>query len=247
MPYFGNLRSDDIHEKSPLDLVTAADYASEAMLTDALSRANPDALVLGEEAVSRNPSLMSAIDGSDHVWLLDPLDGTNNFVQAKPDFGIMVAELQSGLLLRSWIWRPMFRQMFVAERGAGATVNGVPIRIPSRSERLLVGGVSRDFLGLQDRRLARPLPMTGSCSSDYPLMATGERDYLIHNGRKPWDHYPGSLLLSEIGGMVQFPDGERFSAAPSSPYNLVAANTVDAWRTVAEAVLARGTVPAPLA
>ena len=237
IPLFNRLRADQVAEKSPGDLVTVADQRAEVVLTDALRAWFADATVIGEEAVAADPTLLDAIDHG-HVWLVDPVDGTGNFVAGVPEFGMLLAELVDGRPVRSWIWRAGVRQMLHAERGAGAWVDGTRIAPPDPGRDLLVGGVTPEYAGLAGDGLAETWPMTGSCTGDYPAIALGERDYLIHNGRHPWDHWPGILLLEELGGTVAFLDGAPYATASDSPTKLCAARTPQVWDAVATAARA---------
>jgi len=235
VPRFGRLARDEVAEKSPGDLVTVADAEAEAELAAALRAADPGALVIGEEAVAADPALAELIDAGERVWLVDPVDGTGNFVAGNPDFGCLVAELRRGVPVRVWIWQAVRRRMLQATRGEGVRVDGRPLARPHPRRPELVGGVTPEYAGLRGPGLAAPWPMTGSCTADYPLIALGERDYLIHNGKHPWDHWPGILLLAELGGRVAFADGEPFSSTSQNPHKIVAARSPEVWDAVAAA------------
>ena len=103
-PRFRSLASAEIAEKNPGDLVTIADRESEELITAALQRAYPSALVLGEEAFAGDASLLDRFNAADHAFTVDPVDGTKNFVHGSVDHAVMVAELLSGEVVRSWIW-----------------------------------------------------------------------------------------------------------------------------------------------
>ena len=221
-PRFGNLASDEVASKRrPGDLVTVADREAEELLTAALRRAHPGALVLGEEAVSQDPSLVRAFRTADHAFTVDPVDGTRHFAKASPDHALMLAELVSGEVVRAWIWQPQHGAAYVAERGAGAWVDG---------RRLSVGAPSPVAQGLAPRSWPRRavgawrgLRLTTTCCGiDYPRLSSGSADYAAYVKTKPWDHAPGSLLLTEAGGTVTTLDGRPYRAV-ESPRGLVAA------------------------
>lgn len=236
LPRFRRLAADDVAEKTPGDLVTVADREAEVELAAALGAADPGAVVIGEEAVAADPTLRGRID-TGRVWLVDPVDGTGNFVAGNPDFGCMVVEMDAGTPVRSWIYQAPRRRMLQAVRGGGVRVNGVPLAAPQGRRPLLVGGVTPEYAGLRGPALAEPWPMTGSCTADYPAIALGERDYLIHNGKYPWDHWPGILLLSELGGKVAFLDGEPFASDSPNPHKILAAASPEIWDAVASAAV----------
>ena len=235
VPRFRRLAPGDVAEKAPGDLVTVADTEAESLLAAALRAADPGALVIGEEAVAADPSLRDRIDAAERVWLVDPVDGTGNFVAGNPDFGCLVVELRRGVPVRSWVWQSVRRRLFQATRGGGVRLDGRALRRPHPRRPHLVGGVTPEYAALAGVGLAAPWPMTGSCTADYPLIALGERDYLIHNGKQPWDHWPGVLLLGELGGRVAFADGEPFSSTSPNPLKIVAARSPEIWDAVAAA------------
>lgn len=236
-PRFRRLRPEEVEQKAPGDLVTIADREAEDAIAAALRQADPGALVLGEEAIAADPGLLDSLDAAGRVWLIDPVDGTGNFAAGNPDFGTMIVELESGRPRRSWIWQAGRRRMFQATAGGGVLVDGRPLAPPHPRRPLLIGGVTPEFAALAGPGLAPALPMTGSCTADYPLIALGERDYLIHNGRHPWDHLPGICLLGELGGVVRFADGEPYRPRSDNPYRLIAARSPEVWDAVATSAL----------
>jgi fructose-1,6-bisphosphatase/inositol monophosphatase family enzyme len=222
-PRFRNLVDDEVAEKNPGDLVTVADREAEVLITEALLDAYPDALVLGEEATATDDTLLERFADADHAFTVDPVDGTKNFVNGSPDHAVMVAELRDGDVLRSWIWQPQHRLAYVAERGEGAWCNG---------RRMVRRPVGEDARGVTARRswigralgTLRELELTWVCCGvDYPHIAQGEADYALYGWPKPWDHAPGSLLLSEVGGFVGTFDGSPYQPQVAAPRGLVSA------------------------
>ncbi len=224
-PRFRSLGDHQVHEKNPGDLVTVADHEAEVLITDALLAAYPDAVVLGEEAYAQDESLLERYAAAEHAFTVDPVDGTKNFVHGSKDHAVMVAELHSGEVTRSWIWQPQHGLAFVAERGAGATVNGDPLRAAApagSSEQWRVVTSRRRWLGRSPGGLA-PLELTWVCCGvDYPHLIGGDAQAVLYGRAYPWDHAPGSLLLSEAGGHVGRSDGQPFDPRVEGP-GLVAA------------------------
>ena len=210
-PRFRELSREQVDEKGPGDLVTVADRESERLLTRFLQDAYPDALVLGEEAYAAHPELMDRFHAADHAFTVDPVDGTKNFVKGSPDHAVMVAEVQGGESVRAWIWQPQHERAYVAERGAGAWCNG---------ERMTRAAPVGDLRGVTSRWrwLGRSLgdlePLKLSwvcCGVDYPHLIEGDTDFVLYGRRaNPWDHAPGSLLLTEAGGYAGTHDGRRY-------------------------------------
>jgi fructose-1,6-bisphosphatase/inositol monophosphatase family enzyme len=222
-PRFRALAADEVHEKGPGDLVTIADRESEQRIAEALQRAYPAALVLGEEATALDPTLLDRFRAADHAFTLDPVDGTKNFVRGSPDHAVMVAEVRGGDVVRSWIWQPQHRRAYVAERGAGAWCNGGRLVRPPAGEDLR-GVTSRgNWIGRALGAL-RALELTWVCCGvDYPKVADGSADYALYRRGKPWDHAPGSLLLTEAGGHVGTFDGSPYRPQGDPPVGLITA------------------------
>jgi fructose-1,6-bisphosphatase/inositol monophosphatase family enzyme len=222
-PRFRALDAEDVTQKKPGDLVTVADREAEARITDALQLVYPHAFVLGEEAAAVDATAMERFASAGHAFTVDPVDGTRNFVHGSPDFAVMVAELRSGEVVRSWIWQPQHERAYVAERGAGAWRDG---------RRLVRPPVGSDLRGVTSRRswvgralgALRALDLTWVCCGvDYPRLVEGGADYALYWRAKPWDHAPGSLLLSEAGGFVGTFDGCAYGPQLAAPLGLVSA------------------------
>lgn len=232
-PRWRALAADEVEHKRPGDLVTVADREAEAEITAALLRDDPGVLVVGEEASHGDPSLVARLPVADVAWVVDPVDGTRNFASGSPDFGVMVAELQRGRPVRSWIWQPAHGQLFVAELGGGVTCNGVALRVPDEP--------SMPYLAAGYRALHGPLPApgvrltrnSGACAVDYPRLLAGDLDALGYRTIHPWDHLPGALMVTELGGVVAV-DGTPYAAGVSGRI-LVAATSPTVHDAVATA------------
>lgn len=213
-PRFRSLDSDEIAEKGPGDLVTIADRESEERLTAILSGAYPDALIVGEEATASDPAIPHRLLGASHGWTIDPVDGTKNFVHGKRDYGVMVSEVIDGAAARAWIWQPEHQQAYVAERGAGVRHNGQPVtrRAPAPDSATWRGNSAREVIRSRpgDEVLAPIRPSALACAVDYPGMLVGDTDFLVYGRPRPWDHVPGILLVSELGGTAMMADGTPF-------------------------------------
>jgi len=236
-PRFRDLAEEEIAEKNPGDLVTIADHEAEQLLTRALQAAYPDAVVLGEEAYAGDKSLLDRYSAADHAFTVDPVDGTRNFVHGSKDHAVMVGETRDGVPVRGWIFQPQHDRAYVAERGAGARLDGKPLVSPGRPDDPGAWrGVTsrRSWIGRQLDGL-RPLELTWICCGiDYPKLIEGEAEFMLYGGANPWDHVPGSLLLSETGGFLGTVDGTPYDARVV-PRGLVAA----ADRATYDEVLAR--------
>lgn len=155
LPRYQALHDGEVEEKSPGELVTIADREAEIRIADVLRGLRPDATVIGEEAVEGNPGLLDALKTDGACWLIDPLDGTQNFVNGKREFAVMVALVEAGETVASWVWCPLDRIAYVAERGAGAFRNGERQRVPLAPHALNeIRGAVDDPAGLHDHRAA---------------------------------------------------------------------------------------------
>lgn len=222
-PRFRELAAEEVMEKRPGDLVTVADREAEERITAALQRAYPDALVLGEEATASDATLLDRYLAADHAFTVDPVDGTKNFVHGSKDHAMMVAELRSGELVRSWIWQPQHEKAYVAERGAGAWRNGERLERPPLGEPLRGVTSRRTWLGASLDGLPALELTWVCCGVDYPKLVEGAADYVLYRRPNPWDHAPGSLLLTEAGGFAGDFDGSPYRAQDPAPLGLLPA------------------------
>jgi fructose-1,6-bisphosphatase/inositol monophosphatase family enzyme len=227
-PRFRSLADADIAEKNPGDLVTVADHEAEQRISSRLQDAYPDAVVLGEEHHSADPSLMDRYLAAEHAFTVDPIDGTKNFVHGSPDHAVMVAEIVGGETVRAWILQPAYDVAWVAERGSGTYRDGERMTTRPVAEGHDPQGVTSIWSmrghaldGLPAMRLSWVC-----CGVDYPRLIEGEADYILYARSHPWDHAPGSLLVTEAGGFVSHPDGTPYTPRSHRPGLVVA---VDAY------------------
>jgi fructose-1,6-bisphosphatase/inositol monophosphatase family enzyme len=232
-PRFTALNDGDVEEKSVGEVVTAADREAEILLTAHLEAILPGVPVVGEEGCAADPARLAALD-AERVWLVDPLDGTANFVAGSPDWAVMVALVAGGTAVASWIWQPVTGRMYLAERGGGAYCNGSVLRAEPRpaEEGRLRGVILSRFLdpataatvALNSGRFAK---VTGGrrCSGvEYPALVEGLEDFVLFWRTLPWDHAPGVLLVEEAGGTGRRPGGSPYRPGFAGIGLLVAAD-----------------------
>jgi myo-inositol-1(or 4)-monophosphatase len=216
-------RLDTATKSSPTDLVTAADRASEAMITGVLATSRPGDGVAGEEGTNRAGT-------SGVVWHIDPIDGTTNYVYAIPAFSVSIGVECDGLLVAGAVFNPMRNELFRAVSGAGAWRNDQPIRCSPRPD--LATALAATGFGYQpDRRrhqaqvLAEVLPLVrdirrfGSAALDLCATACGEVDVYWERGLNQWDLAAGTVIAREAGAVVENlrggpPDAGCLVAAP---------------------------------
>jgi myo-inositol-1(or 4)-monophosphatase len=205
---FGEVEHLQVSLKGPANFVTAADRKAEEILREELVKARPGYGFVGEETGRH--------DGSDatHLWIVDPLDGTTNFLHGIPQFAISVALEREGAIVAGLIYNPATDEMFLAERGKGAFLNDKRLRVAGR-RRLADSVIScglphlgRGDLELNRREMAAVqekvagLRRFGSAALDLAFIAAGRFDGYWERGLSPWDMAAGILLVREAGGYV---------------------------------------------
>lgn len=202
----------DIGYKSLLDMVTEADRAAEDLIAGRIREKYPAHDLLGEEGSRGDPS------GSPFRWVIDPLDGTTNFTHGLPIFAVSIGLEEAGAPIVGVVFDPMRDELFVAQRGGGATLNGEPLRASGTDQlvgALLVTGFSYN---LEIRALqaetwkdmvtrVQAIRQTGSAALNLCYVAAGRLDGYWERGISPWDVAAGALMVSEAGGLVTGLDG----------------------------------------
>jgi myo-inositol-1(or 4)-monophosphatase len=203
-----------VREKAPTDLVTEADFASQEIVRSTVLGAFPDHGLIGEE----DPKGMARPD-CEFRWIVDPLDGTTNYVHQYPFFAVSLALEQRGELLVGTVFDPIRQECFTAARGQGAFLNGNPLRV-SRVEQLdhAMAAVglpyntqrnSPDLLVMIEASIAcQSIRRTGSASLNLAYVAAGRADVFWSFSTKVWDIAAGALLVREAGGVVSGPTGQ---------------------------------------
>ncbi|MBB6434616.1 inositol monophosphatase family protein [Streptomyces candidus] len=233
MPRYQQLAAHEVVEKNgPYDLVTVADRGAEEHLTASLTRLLPGSVVVGEEAVHADPTAYAAIRGAAPVWIVDPVDGTRQFVHGEPGFCTLVALAVDGEVQASWTYAPALDEMAVAVRGRGATLNGVPLRSgsPAPGSALRVATSHPDYTTEDQKKALRALETEGvlprpcgSAGLEYLAVARGELEAVAFSWELAWDHAAGLLLVEEAGGTDRTRTGERYRIAGGNTLPFTAA------------------------
>ncbi len=216
LPRFRSLSSEDIEEKSRGDFVTVADREAELFLSPRLMDLVPGSIVVGEEATAADPDLLKKAAGLEPTWYVDPIDGTALFVDGEPGFATMVAFAINGEVVQSAIYFPVLNEMFLAEKGAGAHFVGahseseLSRRTSSLSlETAKAAFYTKQFPSQWEQGLARLKEKVNSSQNEmcaareYTDIARGVKDLASYHRMLPWFHAPGSLILSEAGGIAR--------------------------------------------
>ena len=243
VPRFQRLQQHHIEEKSPGELVTVVDREVEALLAPALAALAPGSRVVGEEACAADPALLHRLDEGE-VWLVDPLDGTGNFIAGRPLVSMMVARLQQGEPVAAWMLDPLTGTLHSAERGAGAWIDGRRARVADMGAAALRGIVKTRFLpeplkseiAGRSGRLRETQAGSNCAGVDYPAIVKGESDFALYWRTLPWDHAPGTLFLAEAGGHTARLDGSPYRPADDRR-GLLAAASRAAWDSARAALM----------
>ena len=210
---FGELEKLQVSLKGPANFVSSADRRAEETLFQELSKARPGYGFLGEEGGAR--------EGADksHRWIVDPLDGTTNFLHGIPQFAISIALEREDSMVAGLVYNPASEEMFIAEKGKGAFMNEQRIRVAGR-KRLADAVVACGLPHIGRGDLARGAKETsamqqqvaglrrfGAAALDLAWIAAGRLDGYWERDLKPWDMAAGSILVREAGGFVTDCDG----------------------------------------
>lgn len=218
-------------KSTEINLVTAADKASEALIIEALQAAFPDHHIHGEEGGGYGPPPETA----PFRWYVDPLDGTTNFAHGVPIYAVNLSLLdQAGEPVVGVTFDPNQDECFSAVRGQGVTLNGLPVRVSQVAalrQALLASGFAYDRATARDNngqawsaflRRAQGMRRAGAAALDIAYVACGRFDAYWERGPEPWDFMAGVLFVREAGGMVTTYDGT--STALEAHHDIVASN-----------------------
>ncbi|WII93078.1 inositol monophosphatase [Kingella negevensis] len=214
MPYF--LKTAYLH-KADCSVLSQADLAAQQALVFRL-REIIDVPVLGEE-MAADVQLRLWRDSADGLWVIDPIDGTNNFVNGIPHFAVSAAFVQQGRTQMGLVFNPVSGECFSAVRGFGAFLNGekLPLRRVPKKLREAIAGV--DMKRLRSAKLASSIHhfapfgtsrCLGSSTLDWCYLAAGRYDIYIHGGQNFWDYAAGALIFEESGGLLTTLEGDDF-------------------------------------
>jgi len=210
---FGELEKLQVSLKGPANFVSAADRRAEETLYQELAKARPGYCFLGEEGGQR--------EGADksHRWIVDPLDGTTNFLHGIPQFAISIALEREGVVVAGLVYNPANDEMFTAERGKGAFLNEQRIRAAARrrlADAVIACGLphigrgdlelgAKETFAMQEH--VAGLRRFGAAALDLAWVAAGRLDGYWERNLKPWDMAAGLILVREAGGFVSDCDG----------------------------------------
>ena len=204
-----------VSAKGPKDFVSEIDHAAEAAIVDTLLSAYPGHAILAEEGTAKGENA-----AAEHLWIIDPLDGTTNFLHGFPQYCVSIALAHRGVVTQGVIYDPVRNDLFTATRGRGAFCNDRRIRVSKRAHLrdclIGTGFPFRDgsfldaYLAMMREMITHTagLRRPGAAALDLAYVAAGNYDGFFEIGLNPWDVAAGSLLVLEAGGLIGDLSGE---------------------------------------
>ncbi len=247
-PHFRNLDLAAIDSKSaPDDLVTIADRAAEAAMTERFSKIFPDASIIGEEAVSADKSLLDKVDGPGQCIVIDPIDGTWNFAHGIATYGVIIAVIEDGKTVFGMLYDPSFDDWVWAGYGDGAhytrgdgRTTHLSLPEPPVALNDTFGFVGMFLYNKSDQaviakelpRFRRAVTLRTACH-EYRHLAMGNAAFCLNGMLNVWDHAAGVLIYQEAGGVARLLDGSEYHPTMTTG-RLLTAQSKRLWKDLSE-------------
>lgn len=240
LPHYQSLSADQIEEKAKGDVVTIADTQAEEMLSEGLSWLIPGLPIVGEESAHADPSVLDRLSSS--CWIVDPIDGTNNYASGKSPFGIIIAMADAGEAHTGWIYDPLFDRLCIAHRGKGAFINGEKVTARATGSSPPIAAISLIFMDDAQREATKThiaphytlVDIPRCAAEQYPRLALGQNDVSIFERTLAWDHAAGILWLNEAGGKAARLDGSAYRVDEHGRTGLIGAATPNLFEELAQ-------------
>lgn len=240
---FNALDKNGISTKSgPRDFVTVVDVRAEKALTRGLQRLLPGAMVVGEEAVHADRSTLDHLVGLNPVWIIDPLDGTGNYIEGKPEFAVIVALMVEGFIVAGWIYDPLTDKMTWAVKGQGAwrekdrlkagsmppfneAIGRMAPRFYKRQLKEHIEGKAGNFKAMESAACA---------AHDFLALLEGRAHFASFRGNRPWDVGAGQFIWQEAGGYAQHINSLPYRPGQGMGTPLLLAPDATSWKKLRE-------------
>lgn len=254
-PRFKNLKNGEVDAKtSPNDLVTLADIEAEAFLEREFAKKYPAALFIGEEKVHRDPKVMDILQQDEaSYFVVDPVDGTNNFVKGSPHFGLMVVYVEKGEVQQAYIYDILKDHFMSAVRGEGAFDGAKKMTVAPAKKVEKVGFTKRKYdlpdasgtFNIAAKEAGIKISLLGCSAHEYLNLARGNVRFYMAEHVRPWDHLAGSLILREAGGVCAKWDGTPYKPKDTGA-SILSAASADDWNELHRLLLQHAVKPARL-
>jgi fructose-1,6-bisphosphatase/inositol monophosphatase family enzyme len=239
LPRFQRLAAHEVREKRPGNLVTTADLASEARLINGLAAIAPQATVVAEEMAEADPTgVLARLSDEAPVWVIDPVDGTANFAEGKPDFAVIVAYVEHGATRAGWILEPVKDTLTAAEEGGGTFRDGRRLAVAGGMPLKAMTGTLGYRLRHDSNVTAQvgPLQTLKSAGCEHVALSSGRFNFALYRRSMPWDHAAGVLMHREAGGYSAALDGTPYSPAGGPQQGVLLAPDRDTWKKLHDLV-----------
>ena len=241
LPRYQTLTADQIDAKAADDVVTVADKEAELILAEGLAKILPEAAIVGEEAAHADPALLERL-GDTLCWIIDPIDGTNNFAKGQQPFGVMIALAEAGETIAGWIYDPLSGRLCHAHRGGGAWIGAERVTARPTGAKPPIAAISLVFMDQVKRAAVKQhiaphytlVDIPRCAAEQYPRLVLGVNDLSIFERTLAWDHAAGVLFVNEAGGMAARPDGRAYRVDEAHLPGLIGAASPALWHGLAE-------------
>ena len=244
LPRWQTLAAHEIVSKAEpgalADVVTIADREAEAILAEGLARLLPEAAIVGEEAAHADAAVLDRL-AQGLCWVIDPLDGTNNFAEGQAPFGVLIALADKGETLSGWIYDALGGRVCIAHKGQGAWVDGERVAARPTGAKPPILANSLVYMSAAKRAAVSAhvaphyalVDIPRCAAEQYPRLVLGANDCALFERTLPWDHAAGVLFINEAGGKAARPDGSAYRLDDHARPGLIAAASEGLWEELA--------------
>ena len=234
LPKYKSLKNNEIKTKdSSNDYVTIADEEAEKFLTKNLKNILPLSHVIGEESVYSNKDILKKLDEKEPVWIIDPIDGTSNFISGIDKFYIIIALVINNNTIMGWIHNPISNETAWGYKGYGTWIDNKKISIEKNNKKLIDNKAAIYHKSLIDyKNKFKYIKYNGSAAHEYISLIKNKIQISCFSRLLPWDHAAGILLHKEAGGYSALLNSREYFPNSKNPGGILSTPTSDIWNSV---------------
>ncbi len=234
LPKYKSLKDTDIKTKSNSnDLVTIADELAEQFLSNRLKKIIDNSLVIGEEAVFKDESILNKLNDNKPIWIIDPIDGTSNFVSGDDKFYIIIALVINNVTIMGWIHNPINSSTIWSSRGEGTWLDDNRLKIISKDKNLNNNKAAIYHKSLIDQKHKFDyIRYNGSAAHEYVSLVKNQIQISCFSRLLPWDHAAGILIHQEAGGYSALLDNSKYKPNCDRKNGILSAPNLEIWESV---------------